>query len=93
MGGHYWRKGEGEKEKENPVLPMGRHKKSLVDHRKFYKYVRIIEKDTMAVYTCGRGVTTDATTNCGQYFSTSFVYIDRENSLSQKIWICTTSDH
>ena len=35
VGGYYWRKvlhiGTGEK--ENPVLPMGRRKKSLVDHR------------------------------------------------------------
>ena len=36
MGGHYWRKvlHTGTGEKENPVLPMGRRKKSLVGHRK-----------------------------------------------------------
>ena len=36
MGGHYWRKvlHTDTGEKENPVLPMGRRKKTLVGHRK-----------------------------------------------------------
>ena len=36
MGGHYWQKmlHTGTGEKENPVLPMGRRKKTLVGHRK-----------------------------------------------------------
>ena len=60
VGGHYWRKVLHTGTGKNPVLPMGRRKKSLVDHRKLVikrKQASTVGPHTHYIYACTEGNT------------------------------------